>query len=87
MKAIWKFELELQGDQLIHMPVDAEIISYQSQNGRIVIWIVVDIWQKMTEPRKFRLIGTGQPFEDFGGSYIGSAQNNGFVWHLYEIRI
>ena len=86
MKAIWKFKLELKDDQLIFMPVGAKIISYQSQNRQLVIWAMVDM-HELTEPRKFRLIGTGQPFDEFGGSYIGSAQNNGFVWHLYEIRI
>jgi hypothetical protein len=39
------------------------------------------------EPRHFEIFGTGNPFPVDVGSdrrFIGTFQENGFVWHLFE---
>lgn len=79
MKSIWKFPIGLATTH--EMPVDSKFLTLQVQNGEPVMWFEVDhTLPKM--PRKFKIIGTGHKFED--GTYLGTFQNEPFVWHVYE---
>lgn len=86
-KQVWKFILDHTGIQVTSMPVGAEILSVQVQNGNACIWALVDPLAKQNF-RTFHTYGTGHPIknEDFGLKYIGTYQlNNGdLVFHLFE---
>lgn len=66
------------------MPVGAEIISVQMQNGTPCIWAIVPLGAP-TELRSFITIGTGHDFEDaFTGWHIATYQTGPYVWHVFE---
>lgn len=73
----------------IVMPFGAEILSFQVQDERPVIWAAVDPAQPL-ELRQFRIVGTGHSMERSHKGlleYIGTVQwEMGLVWHLFEKR-
>lgn len=82
---IWKFQLQMNQTQVIHMPYAAKILCVQLQNGVPCIWAMC----KMDDGKSDRIIdifGTGQPITDlFTRTYIGTFQMGGaFVWHVFE---
>lgn len=82
MKQIWKYDVH---DGSIRMPIGAKILSVQLQNNRPMMWAIVDP-NAETEIRKFEIVGTGMGFNDtnYMYTYIGTFQDNPFVWHLFE---
>ena len=59
-----------------------QILSFQYQYGIPTVWIEIDEslpFQNIT----FEIIGTGWTFKLFGFTYLGTVQENGFVWHCY----
>lgn len=82
MKTIWKFPLAADG--LVRMPIGAEILSVQVQDGQPVIWALVDS-DAETETRMFRVVATGQHFaprpED---RYVGTMQLGQLVFHIFD---
>jgi hypothetical protein len=82
VKQIWKYKVE----NVIEMPLDAEILDVQLQNGQMFnacIWAKVNPENEL-EKRKFVVIGTGHSFDDTNHKYIGTYQDGPFVWHLFE---
>ncbi len=72
------------------MPVDAEILDVQVQDGHITLWALVDIdGGNLTHPpRMFHVIGTGVPFvwdTEVHMQYFGTVQMGGEVWHILEV--
>mgnify|MGYP003579241511 CR=1 FL=1 len=58
-RQIWKFEVPLVEYPVIAMPRGARVVHFGEQKDKPQVWALVDR-QAATEPRKFRLIGTGQ---------------------------
>jgi len=87
MKSIWKYNLETTDIQSVEMPLDAELLSVQTQGGEPQLWCLVD----MEEPkalRKIRIIGTGNPIEDgFNSKYIDTYQlkDGNFIFHAFDL--
>lgn len=79
MKQIWKFRL----NTTIQMPMDAQILTVQKQDGEPTIWAMVNTENEL-ETRNFTIIGTGNSFDDKDIKYIGTFQDSPFVWHLFE---
>lgn len=80
---IYKYPLNFPaGAQTIEMPLNAEIIACQIQAGKITLWAVVNP-DVALEPRHFRILGTGFPFED-QLKHLGTVQLDEFVWHIFE---
>lgn len=85
---ILKYKLQRgNGYFAIHMPMDAEIMSIQMQNGAIYAWAWCPA-HSVAElvPFEMYVTGTGQPFDfgDGGGCYVGTVQDDsGFVWHYF----
>jgi hypothetical protein len=68
----------------IDLPIGAEVLSFQCQDGVPCIWALVDD-EAEPEPRVFVFAGTGHPLFDLPLDYVGTAQNGrGLVWHLFE---
>ncbi len=84
-KAIFKYDLEGGGSYgKIMLPVGAEILSAQMQGQSPVMWALVDPEELNTEARRFHTIGTGHHHDFSGMGYIGTYQDGGLVWHVFE---
>ena len=87
-KTIWKFELEIADKQTIEMPVNAEILTVQTQNEIPCLWALVDP-DDPKEDRVIKIFGTGHPIVYDAGvdrKYIGTYQLRGgsLVFHVFE---
>lgn len=80
MKQIWKYDV-YEGS--VHMPIGAKILSVQLQNNQPKMWAIVDP-KAQFEYREFVIVGTGMDFDDTDFTFIGTFQDNPFVWHLFE---
>ncbi len=86
MYRIFKYVLDLEDEQTISVAEGAESLSVQLQNGKICVWAAHrDYTKELTEPRKFYIVGTGNPFEVRKAKrFIGTVQQGDFVWHVFE---
>lgn len=87
MKTIWKYPLKVVDDQIIYMPLHAEILTIQMQNDIPCLWALVSsIADK--EKRHIRIHGTGHQVSLTDKlKYISTFQmNNGLlVFHVFEV--
>ena len=87
MKTIWKFILPPIDDFLeIQMPIGAQILTVQTQQGHPCIWALVEP-NNSKEHRRFRLAGTGHPMEfSEAMDYVGTFQirQGTLVFHLFS---
>ena len=86
MKRILKYKIEAIGEQSVEMPLGAEILTVQIQNGEPHIWAMVE---DGFCPLKYRIrtFGTGHEIpSDFIGKHIGTYQTTygGFVFHVFQ---
>lgn len=67
----------LNGGKILCLAEDREGL------GRIDVWYEVPVIETRS-PASFRIVGTGQPFEN-GWNHVGSVvMSNGLVWHVYR---
>jgi hypothetical protein len=64
MKKLLKYSIEPdQTDQTVQMPIDVEILDFQAQDNKIVLWIVGTVEEKeadtKTKPLNFKVLKTG----------------------------
>lgn len=96
METIFKYELEIVNEQIVPIPSGSRPLSVQEQNGKLILWAVVDESKKSTGNFKVRIFGTGNPLPyslmDFSydspsgyvKQHIGTVQmSTGFVWHVF----
>lgn len=81
---IWKFELKKDRTQLVKMPEKSEIMDIQMQNGKLVMWAMVDPESENIEV-KINMYGTGWETNDnaIKDEYLATVQDGDFVWHLF----
>lgn len=87
-KRIWKYQLHTTDTQNLTMPVGAEILTVQTQNGPC-LWVLVDPDAEM-EKRTIETFGTGHAIPDTPvgeRKYIGTYQlhNGALVFHVFEL--
>ena len=86
-KRIWKFNLELTGEQEIAMPRDSQILSAQFQGNQLCVWAIVEL-DNDTVPYRFSIFGTGDPLPPVLGwrTYLCTVQQPGLplVWHIFR---
>jgi len=85
MKTIYKYPLEVTGDQFVLIPSGYKILTVQVQNEVPCIWAEVD---KSSKPENVHvvIVGTGQETrEDDEMNYIGSFRlySGSFVGHCF----
>lgn len=80
MKVIYKYSLDERNS--FHLPVDFKILSVQIQNGSVCVWALVDT-EAPTKTVLFPVYGTGHKLPDDPGVYIGTVQDDNFVWHIF----
>ena len=86
MRTIWKEEIIIADEFTLYLPMDAQILTVQTQDGIPHLWFTVDDVGSMKEIRKFFVYGTGNQInESFHRiKYIGTWQQDSMVWHLFE---
>lgn len=84
-RIIYKYTLGMEAKQEIEMPKNAKVLCVQAQFEKIQIWAMIDLKEKETELREFRIYGTGHKTRQFDG-YIGTFQleAGNYVFHLFE---
>lgn len=86
-QTIWKYPPDVKDTQAISMPIGAQIITMQVQDGMPNIWALVDPEAK-TELRTFYIYGTGEPLDVTHQKYIGTFQyRTRLVFHVFEAGI
>jgi len=80
---IFKYRIKETDYQEIEMPEGAVILSIQNQYGNLQMWAKVDESRRLLT-RRFRIIGTGNHFNDEGLTYIDTVKQDGYVWHIFE---
>ena len=84
MKTIFKYPLVTRDEMSLNMPIGAEILTVQLQDGVPCMWTRVDP-SRCQETRIFHIHGTGNPIPNSDREiYIGTWQKGSFVWHLFE---
>lgn len=81
-KRIWKYILQITDEQIIEVPSGAKLLHIDQQEGRLCLWMIVDIESELT---KFvvNIVGTGNPVPNELPPYIGTAQIHTLVWHVF----
>lgn len=85
---IYKYELQVTGNQNIMLPIGSKILTVQNQNEKACLWALVDP-NNETEGRHIEIFGTGHPvLSDMGTDrvYISTFQMHGgqLVFHAFE---
>lgn len=91
-RRIFKYEIKIESRQVIMLPKGAQILHLGRQGEFPYMWVSVD--QTMpSEPRVFRVITTGEVFNEERLFYLGTIQLGGenekqawFVMHVYEVE-
>lgn len=83
---IWKWDLELVGQQRVNMPIGTKLLAAQLQRGELKIWGLCN----EAYPLKSRVIsvyGTGNPMPDDPGEFVGTFQMSGgsLVFHVFDL--
>ena len=92
-RIIWKYEIAgLGGD--IELPIYAEILDIQIQDGRLAFWAIIDPKETKKELRSFRCFLTGVPTKELSQyqrdrlCYLGSDESpilsESSVFHIFE---
>ena len=56
--------------------------------GELILWAIVDTESEDTESLKLRIVGTGNPFDDYDDEslhFIDTVMDGIFVWHIFQI--
>lgn len=87
MYSIWKFVLESQENQMLEIPLGAEILSTETQGDEIVIYALVNTEQTEKEYKDVRVYGTGVAIPDVITEYnfLGTANlyNGSMMFHVF----
>lgn len=82
MKKIYKYELDIRGEQVVQMPHNPEILSVQMQGEVICVWALVNTTYNDTA-YIFEIFGTGDTIDNFIREYVGTVQDRSMVWHVF----
>lgn len=93
MFAIWKFRVPIEGEFVIDMPLGAKLLKFDltpraiAAGSDLCLWAVVRVSAPRV-PRRFRLVGTGEPDDRYiaFAPYVGTAVLPGghLVLHLFD---
>lgn len=91
-QSIFKYKLEVTDRQEVLMPLGSKILKVDMQFGDICVWALVSPRQLTLVPRKFIMLGTGQPIRKFDYDmdrckHLNTVQQHSgtFVWHVFEL--
>lgn len=86
---IYKYSLRVTDIQEIELPIDAKILSIQTQREEPCLWALVETENK-NQVRVIEIIGTGNPIEEVTDStreFIATFQMRGgeVIFHAFEL--
>ncbi len=86
IRSIWKFPCPIDHEFKLHLPKGAEILTWQMQGDTPCVWAKVDPDCPLVG-RTFRMLTTGESFEDDRLTYIDTIQIDGgnLIFHLFEV--
>lgn len=86
MKTICKFPLDVTDRQLLTLPQDSQILSVIVQNGTLMLYVLLETEKNSVCEKEIEIYGTGHPVSQDGSNkkFIGTVQQNQFVWHIFE---
>ena len=88
MRKIYKYELPVDGGIITIKQCIIKILSIQEQNGKPMMWAIVDPDNEVVEPLEITAIGTGWVLPTGLDEYLGTAQDGyGFVWHYFSLKL
>ena len=84
MKRIFKYKLEIMDDpQEIIMPSHSRILSVIEQNGKPVLYALVED-EREEQLLNVKIVGTGHPFEYADKwDFVDTVKCGAFVWHVF----
>lgn len=87
MVTIYKYPIALTEKIVVDMPKWSQILSFQVQGDTPCLWALIETDNSLVQ-RQFYVVGTGQNLDALPitrlTQYIGTVQQGGFVWHLFE---
>lgn len=86
MKKIYKYPLIIEGEQLIDVPLGAQLLTAQVQHEVVCIWAIIDSNEEQRESRTIDIFGTGHPMSMATRKYLGTVQlcEGSLVFHVFE---
>lgn len=86
MRTVFKYPVPITDTFTLRLPDEAEVLSVAVQSGSVYLWALLDPSQA-TEPRRFRLAGTGHPITEELLIFIGTVllHDGALVFHLFEV--
>jgi hypothetical protein len=85
-QTIFKYSVPTEGEFSLELPVEAEILTGQFQNGKFCIWVLLKP-QQAKRHRHFRWLQTGDIITQANLTYITTVQSrNNYVSHLFELK-
>lgn len=89
IKAVYKYPLEIQDEQVVLLPTGAKILTVQAQKDRPCLWALVNPTAPNDMALTIRIFGTGHKIQDIDSlEYISTFQSfDGlFVLHVFVQR-
>ena len=85
VNTIYKYELSVEKEQRLILPLGSRILSVGVQNNFVVLWAEVDRRQTTPEIYIIYTYGTGHDISRQRGKFIGTCLMMGgaLVWHVY----
>ncbi len=85
MLMIYKYILKIADEQVLPIAGFQQILDVQSQDGEIVMWVIINPTVSRVTNIEVRIFGTGRPLPVNLSSYayMGTTQIGPFVWHIY----
>ena len=92
MKKIFKYELDIVGEQEIEVPLECKILSVDSQEvdhiEGLYCWALVNPENPAKQKKTIRMMGTGHPIPDDMSKmqFIGTVKylHDKLIWHVFE---
>lgn len=82
MKTICKYPLDIKSQRCIRVLRGAELLCVQAQEGILCLWALVDTASELGW-LTVEIAATGGPANYSKDAYIGSAQIQHYVWHVF----
>lgn len=82
-KAVYKYPVNA-GDDSAELPLGAEILRIDSQDGEVFLWALVSPEQVIKETQRIHVAPTGFVFDDIGKEYVNTFFLNAMVFHVFK---
>lgn len=81
---IFKWPLDITGEQVLDMPAGAQILDVQVQHHEVHLWAMCDTRQPI-EQRRITIYGTGHVMPEQPGKYLATFQlgHGAQVFHVF----